>query len=137
MPTPCPTPVQGSACEGVALGLGASAGSDRSRSGAAPVAYRVTAVTPAIHPCTPRALVRTSYTWGRGRAGPTLTARAPQGRPRTPGAGEGLLWVTLFPTPQSDLLPFSSLECDRVRLGEGHLGLGCPYKTSSAHGASV
>lgn len=34
----------------------------------------------------------------------------------------------------ADILPLSSLERDRVRLGEGHLGLGCPCKRSSAQG---
>lgn len=70
---------------------------------------------PALHPCTPTSSCEDQLRPGDGgRAGPRLTARAPQGLPQAPGAGEGLLWVTLVSTPESDILPVSPLECDRV-----------------------
>lgn len=100
-----PHPCAGSRCEGAVLGLGASACSDRSKSGAAPVAYRVTAVTPAIHPCTPRALVRTSYTRGTGQGWSHAHNASSPGAPHTPGAGGGCCGSLCFPprrhpTPQ-------------------------------------
>ena len=65
-PPPRLTPAPGSRCEEVALGLGASAGSDGSRGWGAPMAYGVTAVTPAIHTCTPRCFCEDQLYRGTG-----------------------------------------------------------------------
>lgn len=139
-PHPRLTPAPGSRCEEVALGLGASASSDGSRGWGAPMAYGVTAVTPAIHTCTPRRFCEDQlYPGDRCRVGPTLTVRAPQKHPHPLGRSR-VTWgrrgvsVGYTVSPQSDILPSSSLVCDTVRLGEGRLGLGCRYKKRHKQG---